>query len=193
MRARVFGPEIFGFCWSKALKDHGIVSFLKSWADLHRFEGLGRGSSQVCGGAWRRMQPFLGLKFLGSVDRGPMDLVVAPVLWKFSQTCADLNEKLRGTFKSLRPLVAVRGGSVAEDLSGSCTRKSLEDFCGLIFCEILSEILEIQNGVHRHCWICCHLCLLWRWPFWQYFDNPGREWFQVNHWVSPLAYNFLPI
>ena len=27
-----------------------------------------------------------------------------------------------------------------------CTSKSLEDFCGLIFCEILSEILEIWDG-----------------------------------------------
>ena len=57
-----------------------MVSFLKSWANLHRFERLGRGSSRVRGGAWRRVQPFLGLKFFGSVDRGPMDLVVAPVL-----------------------------------------------------------------------------------------------------------------
>ena len=39
--------------------------------------------------------------------------------------------------------VVVRGGSVAEDLSRFCTSKFLEDFCGLIFCEILSEILEI--------------------------------------------------
>ena len=27
-----------------------------------------------------------------------------------------------------------------------CTSKSLEDFCGLIFCEILSEFLEIRDG-----------------------------------------------
>ena len=30
--------------------------------------------------------------------------------------------------------------------SGFCTSKSLEDLCGLIFCEILSEILEIRDG-----------------------------------------------
>ena len=42
--------------------------------------------------------------------------------------------------------MAVRGGFVAEDLSGFCTSKSLEDFCGLIFCEILLEILEIWDG-----------------------------------------------
>ena len=47
---------------------------------------------------------------------------------------------------NLWPCVAVRGGSVAEDLSGFCTSKSLEDLCGLIFCEILSEILEIWDG-----------------------------------------------
>ena len=29
---------------------------------------------------------------------------------------------------------------------GFCTLKSLEDFCGLIFCEILSEVLEIWDG-----------------------------------------------
>ena len=57
-----------------------MVSFLKSWADLHRFEGFGRGLFLICGGAWTRVQPFLGLKFLGFVDRGPMDLVVAPIL-----------------------------------------------------------------------------------------------------------------
>ena len=55
---------------------------------------------------------------------------------------ANLNEKPEGLWE----FVAVRGGSVAEDLSGFCTSKSLEDFCGLIFCEILSEILEIWDG-----------------------------------------------
>ena len=30
--------------------------------------------------------------------------------------------------------------------SGFCASKSLEDFCGLIFCEILSEVLEIWEG-----------------------------------------------
>ena len=30
--------------------------------------------------------------------------------------------------------------------SGFCTSKSLEDLCGLIFCEILLEILEIWDG-----------------------------------------------
>ena len=45
-----------------------------------------------------------------------------------------------------REFVAVHGGSVATDLSGFYTSKSLVDFCGLIFCEILSEILEIRNG-----------------------------------------------
>ena len=55
---------------------------------------------------------------------------------------AYLNEKPEG----LWGFVAVHGGSVAKDLSGFCTSKSLEDFCGLIFCEILSEILEIWDG-----------------------------------------------
>ena len=35
--------NFFGFCRSKAIENHGIVSFLKLWADLHRFEGLGHG------------------------------------------------------------------------------------------------------------------------------------------------------
>ena len=42
--------------------------------------------------------------------------------------------------------MAVRGGSVVDDFSGFCTSKSSEDFCELIFCEILSEILEIRDG-----------------------------------------------
>ena len=58
-RGLSFGPKIFGFCRSKAVEDHGIVSFPKSWADLHRFEGLGRGSFErswlrlgACGSGW---------------------------------------------------------------------------------------------------------------------------------------------
>ena len=65
-----------------------------------------------------------------------------------------MNEKAKGRWE----FVAVCGGSVAEDLSRFCTSKSLEDFCGLIFCEILSEIVEIQNG-KPHCWTCCHFRL----------------------------------
>ena len=42
--------------------------------------------------------------------------------------------------------MALRGGSVVDDFSAFCTSKSLEDFCGLIFCEILSEVLEIWDG-----------------------------------------------
>ena len=51
--------NFFGLCQSKAVEDHGIVSFPKSWADLHRFEGLGRRSFErswlrlgACGSAW---------------------------------------------------------------------------------------------------------------------------------------------
>ena len=36
--------NFFGFCRSKAIEDRGIVSFLKLWEDLHRFERLGRES-----------------------------------------------------------------------------------------------------------------------------------------------------
>ena len=42
------------------------------------------------------MQPFLVLKFLGSVDRELMDLVEAPVLQKISQIRANLNENPAG-------------------------------------------------------------------------------------------------
>ena len=45
-----FGPEIFGLCRSKAVEDHGIVSFVKSYIDMHSFEGLSRWSSRVRGG-----------------------------------------------------------------------------------------------------------------------------------------------
>ena len=75
-----FGLEFFGFCRSKAVEDHGIVGFLKLWADLHKFEGQGCGLLRDRGFAWRRVQPFLVLKFLGFIDRGPMDLVEALVL-----------------------------------------------------------------------------------------------------------------
>ena len=47
---------------------------------------------------------------------------------------------------NLWPCVVVCGGSVVDDFSGFYTSKSLEDFCGLIFCEILSEFLEIRDG-----------------------------------------------
>ena len=79
-RGSDFGPEIFRFCLSKAVEDHGFVIFAKSWADLHRFEGVGRGVSKDFGSAWKRVPPFLGLKFSGFVDRGPMDGVAASVL-----------------------------------------------------------------------------------------------------------------
>ena len=35
--------NFFGLCRSKAVEAHGIVSFPKSWANLHIFEGLGHG------------------------------------------------------------------------------------------------------------------------------------------------------
>ena len=46
--------NFFGLCRSKAVEAHGIVSFPKSWANLHIFEGLGRGlfeRSWLCLGA----------------------------------------------------------------------------------------------------------------------------------------------
>ena len=52
VRGLTFGPNIFGFCQSKAIEDHGIVSFLKSLADLHRFEGLGH---ELFGRSWLRL------------------------------------------------------------------------------------------------------------------------------------------
>ena len=75
-----FGPEISRFCRSEAVEHDGIVSFPKSWADLHRFEGLGHRSSLAYGGAWRRVPWFLDLKFLGFVDRSPFNSLVVSVL-----------------------------------------------------------------------------------------------------------------
>ena len=75
----------------------------------------------------------------------------------------------------------MHGGSIAEDLSGFCTSKSLEDFCGLIFCEILSEIVEIWNGRPQPLlellppWSTLAVAILTT------FDNLGRKWFQGNH------------
>ena len=48
----LLGPKIFKFCGSKAVEDHGIVSFLKLWAELHRFKGLGRRSFER---SWLRL------------------------------------------------------------------------------------------------------------------------------------------
>ena len=73
-------PEIFRSCRSKAAEDPCRVSFVKFWTGSHKFEGLCRGVSKDFGGAWQRVRPFLGLKFSGFVDRGPMDRVVASVL-----------------------------------------------------------------------------------------------------------------
>ena len=42
--------------------------------------------------------------------------------------------------------VAARGRTFGVDFPGFCRSESLEDFCGLIFCEILSEVLEIWDG-----------------------------------------------
>ena len=81
----------------------------------------------------------------------------------------------------IQEFVAVHGGSVAEDLFGFCTSKSLEDFYGLIFCEILSEIVEIWNGRPQPLlellppWSTLAVAILTT------FDNPGREWFQGNY------------
>ena len=52
-RGLSFGPEIFGSCRSEVDGSNGVVSFQKEWADLHSFEGLGRGLSRDFGGAWR--------------------------------------------------------------------------------------------------------------------------------------------
>ena len=47
-----FVSNFFGLCQSKAVEDHGIVSFLKLWVDLHRFEGLGHESFER---SWLRL------------------------------------------------------------------------------------------------------------------------------------------
>ena len=77
--------------------------------------------------------------------------------------------------------MAVRGGSIAEDLSRFYTSKSLEDLCGLIFVKSCQNFLEIRNGRPQ--------ALLDLLPPWStlavailtMFDNPGREWFQGNY------------
>ena len=74
----------------------------------------------------------------------------------------------------------MRGGSIAEDLLGFCSSKSLEDFGGLIFCEILSEIVEIWNGRPQPLldvlppWSSLAVAIL------TIFDNPGRSGFKVT-------------
>ena len=72
-RTAIFGLEIFRFCRSWANGLRGFISFVKFFSDLHKFEGLFHGVLKDFGGAWQRIRPFLGLKFSGFVDRGPMD------------------------------------------------------------------------------------------------------------------------
>ena len=64
--------NFFGFCRSKAVEDHGIVSFLKLWADLHRFEGLGHGSFER---SWLRF--------------GARGRIFRPEIFKFCRSEAD--------------------------------------------------------------------------------------------------------
>ena len=100
--------NFFGLCRSKSVEDHGIVSFPKSWVDLHRFEGLGRGSFErswlrLGARGWTFVVDFPGFcrsKVDGS--SGGTNFVK-----KNSQICADLNEKPAGRWE----FVAVRGGA----------------------------------------------------------------------------------
>ena len=52
VRGSSFGLGFLVFCRSGHAGSPGVVRFLKSWVDLHSFEGLSRWSSRVCGGAW---------------------------------------------------------------------------------------------------------------------------------------------
>ena len=71
-------------------------------------------------------------------------------------------------------------GLFEDDFPGFCSSKSLEDFCGLIFCEILSEIVEIWNGRPQPLldvllpWSSLAVAILTT------FDNPGRSGFKVT-------------
>ena len=98
MKARgwFFGLEFFGLCQSNAVEDHGIVSFLKPWADLHKFEGLCRGPSLVCGGTWGHVPELLDLKFLGFVDRSPFKVLVGSVFVKWGLDFHKSERKSRG-------------------------------------------------------------------------------------------------
>ena len=51
-RGRCFGPDIFGFCRSKAARSTGSFCFLNWWPDLHRSEGVSRGSFER---SWLRL------------------------------------------------------------------------------------------------------------------------------------------
>ena len=91
-RSSCFGPEILGFCISEAVESPGIVHVLKLWANLHRFEGLGHWSLRAYGGAWWCMVAPLLMIFLGFARRRPLDRVVASVLQKLSQICANIKD-----------------------------------------------------------------------------------------------------
>ena len=128
-----------------------MVHVLKLRAHLRRIEELSRGLSLDSGRAWGCVLPFLGLKFLGFVDRSPFNSLVVSVLWNEGRFCADFENLF---CRSLCVLAGLYEGN----FPGFCPSKSLEDLCGLIFCKILSEIVEIRNG-KPHCWTCCHFKL----------------------------------
>ena len=77
----------------------------------------------------------LNLKFLGFVDRGPMYLVVAPVLEKISQICADLNEKLAGRWE----FVAACGWASGPEIFRFGGLKAVEDSHGVGFMDLWSS------------------------------------------------------
>ena len=109
-RGFVSGPEIFRFGRSWAVEDFCGLSFVKFWTDLHRFGREGRGSFLICGGVWGRVQPFLGLKFLGFIDWGTLDRVVCLVSWNGVWICTDSSVKAAGHCWTYSLLVFLCGG-----------------------------------------------------------------------------------
>ena len=71
---------------------------------MHNFDGLSRWLSRVYGNTWRRVRSLLGLQFLGFVDYGPMDIVVASFFVQFFLDLRRFEWEIRG-------LLGIYGGA----------------------------------------------------------------------------------
>ena len=137
-----FGPEIFRFCRSRHAGSSGGFRFLNWWPNLHKSEGGGHDFRSL----WWHVE-----------EHG---LASGPEIFRFGRSWADefsggigfvkFFQDLRRFEWEIRGSLGICGRAwqrvmapLCTLFSGFCYSKSLEDFCGLIFCEILSEILEI--------------------------------------------------
>ena len=108
-------PEIFGPCQSKAVEDPCRVSFVKLWAGLHKFEGLGRGSFERSWPSLGARGRTFGVDFPGFCRSGVDGSSGGIGFVKFFLDLHRLEWETREFVGNLWPFVVVRGGSVVDD------------------------------------------------------------------------------